>query len=144
MLCKYLQTLQKRVGCSLKQAYSKGKLVSSRIQAAYQFSVTEICLFGLKRVSRSLLKQNSSCGNRQHHSGVIYKQGRRQEVGLTVCSAALDLVCQETSDSKPDTFQGRLNETANKLSKVGQTIQTVVSPSRGLLVNFSAGGTSLK
>ena len=33
-----------------------------------------------KRVPRPLLRQDSSCNNRQHDSGVIHKQGRRHEV----------------------------------------------------------------
>ena len=44
----------------------------------------------------------------------------------------LELVCQETSDSKARHFPGWLNVVADKLSRLGQTIQTVVSPSRGL------------
>ena len=44
----------------------------------------------------------------------------------------LDLVYQETSDSKARHIPGRPNVVADKLSRLGQTIQTVVSPSRGL------------
>ena len=31
------------------------------------------------------LKQDSTCSNRQHHSSVVHKQGRRHEVGPTLC-----------------------------------------------------------
>ena len=34
-----------------------------------------------KRVPRPLHRQDSSCSNRQYHSGIVYKQGRRYEVG---------------------------------------------------------------
>ena len=44
----------------------------------------------------------------------------------------LDLVYQETSDSKARHIPGRPNVVADKLSRLGQTIQTVVSPSRDL------------
>ena len=44
----------------------------------------------------------------------------------------LDLVYQETSDSKARHIPGRLNVVADKLPRLGQTIQRVVSPSRGL------------
>ena len=61
----------------------------------------------LKEFPRPLLKQDSTCSNRQHHGSAIHKQGRRHEVGPTLCSTMenLDLVYQETSDSRPDTFQ---------------------------------------
>ena len=52
----------------------------------------------------------------------------------------LDLVYQETSDSKARHIPGRPNVVADKLSRLGQTIQTVVSPSRGLPL-YAAGGT---
>ena len=52
----------------------------------------------------------------------------------------LDLVCQETSDSKARHIPGRPNVVADKLPRLGQTIQTVVSPSRGLPL-YAAGGT---
>ena len=39
---------------------------------------------------------------------------------------------QETSDSKARHIPGRLNVMADKLPRLGQTIQRVVSPSRGL------------
>ena len=48
----------------------------------------------------------------------------------------LDLVYQETSDSKARHVPGRLSVVADKLSRLGQTIQTVVSPSRGLPLNM--------
>ena len=73
-----------------------------------------------------MLQQDSTCSNRQHHSSVIHKQGRRQEVGPTLCPTMenLDLVYQETSDSKARHIPGRLNVVADKLSRLGQTIPT--------------------
>ena len=50
---------------------------------------------------------------------------------------------QETSDSKARHIPGRPNVVADKLSRLGQTIQTVVSPSRGLSL-YAAGGTGPK
>ena len=98
---------KRRVGRSLKRAHCKRNLVPSRKQAAYKLSGTKSSLFSLKRVSGPLPRQDSSGSNRQHHSGVIHKQGRRHEVRSTLCPAVenLDLVYQETSDSKLDTFQ---------------------------------------
>ena len=114
----------RRVGCSLRRAHCKRNLVPSGKQAAYKLSRTKKSLSGFKRVPRPFLKQDSS--NRQHHSSVIHKQGRRHEVGSTLCPTMenLDLVYQETSDSKARHFPGRLNVVADKLSRLGQTIQT--------------------
>ena len=52
----------------------------------------------------------------------------------------IDLVYQETSDSKARHIPGQPNVVADKLSRLGQTIQTVVSPFRGLPL-YAAGGT---
>ena len=41
-------------------------------QAAYKLSGTKSDLFGPERVPRPLLRQYSSCSNRQHHSGVLH------------------------------------------------------------------------
>ena len=49
-----------------------------------------------------MYRKDSSRGNRQHHSGGIYKQGRRHEVRPSLCPTVenLDLVFPETSDAK--------------------------------------------
>ena len=127
------------MGCSLKQAHCKKNLVPSRKQAAYKLFETKSSLFSLKRVPRPLFRQYSSCSNRPHHSGVIHKQGRRHEIGSTLCPTMenLDLVFQETSDSQ-SLIHFRLAECGSK-----QAIQArpdhsdrVVSPSRGLPDNM--------
>ena len=80
-------------------------------------------------------RQDSSCSNRQYHSGIVYKQGRRYEVGSALRPSVenLDLVYQESSDSQSPTYP-RLPKRGS-----GQAIQArpdhpnrVVSPSRGL------------
>ena len=118
--------INRSVGRSLRRAQCKRNLVPSGRQAAYKLSGTKSSLSGFKRVPRPLLKQDSACSNRQHHSSVIHKQGRRHEVEPTLCPTMenLDLVYQETSDSKVRHIPGRLNVVADKLSRVGQTIQT--------------------
>ena len=127
--------IKKRMAHFIKQTYSKGKLVPSRKQAAYQFPGTENSLLCPKRVPRPLLRQDSSCSIRQHHSGVMHKQGRRYEVGLTVCPSVEnpDLVCQEIGDSQSLTH----SRPADSDSR--QTIQArldhpnrVIYPSRDL------------
>ena len=135
----FYRCIKRRVGRSLKRAHCKRNLVPSRKQVAYKLFRTKSSLSSLKRVSRPLLRQGSPCSNRQHHSGVIHKQGRRHEVGPTLCPTVenLDLVFQETSDSKSLTHS-RLAECGSR-----QAIQTrpdhpnrVVSPSRGLPDNM--------
>ena len=93
-------------GGSLKRAYSKGILVPSRKQAAYKLPRTESSLSGPEGVLRPLLRQDCSCSNRKHHSGVIHKQGRRHEVRVTVCPSVenTDLVFQKTGDSQSLTY----------------------------------------
>ena len=51
------------------------------------------------------LCSDNSCSNRQHHSGCLHKQGRRHQVGPTVCPSVEnpDLVFQETGDSQGPT-----------------------------------------
>ena len=127
--------IKRRVGRSLKRAHCKRNLVPSRKQAAYQSSRTQGSVLSLKRVPRPLHKEDSSCSNRQYHSGIVYKQGRRHEVGsaLRPFVENLDLVYQESSDSQSPTYP-RLPERGSR-----QAIQArpdhpngVVSPSRGL------------
>ena len=97
--------IKRRVGRSLKRVHCKRDLVGARKQTAHKLSRTQSGLPGPQRVSKPLCKQNGSGGNRQHYSGSLYKQGRRHEVGPTVCPTMenLDLVLPETSDSKSPT-----------------------------------------
>ena len=127
--------IKRRVGRSFKRAYGKRNLVPSRKQAAYQSPGTQGSVLSLKRVPRPLHRQDSSCSNRQYHSGIVYKQGRRYEVGSALRPSVenLDLVYQEPSDSQSLTYP-RLPKHGS-----GQAIQArpdhpnrVISPSRGL------------
>ena len=69
--------IKRRVGCSLKRTHCKRHLVPSGKQTAYQLPRTQGSFSSLKRVPRPLHTQDSTRSNRQHHSGVIHKQGRR-------------------------------------------------------------------
>ena len=108
-------------------------------QAAYKLTGTKSGIFDPKTVPRPLLRQDSSCSNQQHHSGVLHKQGRRYEIGSTLCPTVehLDLVFQETSHS--------ISPTHSRLAECGSTLaiqarpdhpERVVSPSRGLPDNM--------
>ena len=127
--------IKRRVGRSLKRAHCKGNLVPTRKQAAYKLPRTQSSFLSIKRVPRPLHKQDSSCSNRQYHSGSIYKQGRRYEIGSALRPSVEDLglVYQKSSNPQSPTYP--------RPSKCGsgQAIQTrpdhpdrVVSSSRGL------------
>ena len=80
----------------------------------------------LKRITGPLCRQDSSCSNRQHHSGVIHKQGRRHEVGPTLCLlwSILTWCTRKQVTLKARHITGQLNVVEDKLSRLGQTIQT--------------------
>ena len=103
--------IKRRVGRSLRRAHSKRNLVSSRKQAAYKLPRTQSSFSSFKRVPRPVLRHDSTYSNRQHHGGVIHKQERRHEVRPTLC-ATMGII------------PGWLNVVADKLSRLGQTIQT--------------------
>ena len=139
MICKFYRFIKSRVGCSLKQTHCRRHLVPTGKQVAYQLPRTEGSLSSLTRVPRPLHTQDSTCRDRQHHSGVIHKQGRRHEVGHTLCFTMenLDLVRQKSSNSKSLTHS-RPAECGHR-----QAIQArpdhpnrVVSPSGGLPSNM--------
>ena len=100
--------IKRRMGCSLKRTHCKGFLVPTRKQAAHKLSGTKGSLSIPKRVPRPLYRPDRLGSNGQPHSGVLHKQGRRHEVGPTLCPAVenLDLVYQKkASNSKPNTSQ---------------------------------------
>ena len=122
----FYRRIKRRVGCSRKRIHCKRVLVGSGKQPAHKLSGTQGCVSGLKRVPKSLRRQDSSDSNRQYYSGRLHKQGRRDEVGPALCPTLenLDLVFPATSNSKARHIPGRLNVIADKLSRLGQTIQT--------------------
>ena len=122
----FYRRIKRRVGHSLKRAHCKGVLVSARKQAAYKLSGTESSLPSLKRVPRSLYRQDSSCSNRQYNSGSLHKQGGRHEVGPAVCIAVenLDLVFPQTSNAKSPTHPRPSKCDSGQTIQAGSTIQT--------------------
>ena len=109
--------IKRRVGRSLKQTHCQRGLVTARKQTACKLSGTESSLSRFERVPRPLYSQNSTCSNRQHHSGVLHKRGRGHEIGPSVCPTVedFDLVHQETSNSQRGLVTAR-KQTACKLS----------------------------
>ena len=134
-IANFERCIKRRVGRSLKRAHGQSFLVTTRKQAAHKLSRVKGSLSGSKRVPRPLREQDSSCSNRQHYSSVIYKQGRRHEVGPTLCPAVenLDLVYPETSDSQSPTHP-RPVECGSRQAIPARPDHSdrVVSPSRGL------------
>ena len=73
--------IKRRVGCSLKRAHCKGRLVPSRKQTAHKLSGTKSAPSGHKRVSGPLFKQHSPHSYRQHNSGCLHKQRGGMKLG---------------------------------------------------------------
>ena len=101
----FYRRIKRRVGRSLKRVHCKRILVGAGKQAAHKLSGTQSGFSSLKRVPKSLCRQDSSSSNRQYYSGSLHKQGRRHEVGPSMCPTVenLDLVFPATSDSKSPT-----------------------------------------
>ena len=123
----YYRCIKRRVGRSLKRAHFKGNLVTSRKQVAYKPFGTKGLLSGPKRVPRPMFKQCSPGGHRQHNSGCLYQQGRGEKVGGPLCALLWRILTWCTRRQvtlKVRHIPGRLNVIADKLSRLGQTIQT--------------------
>ena len=131
-------------GAHLNERTARGSW--SPPESRLHINYLELKELSFERVPRPLYRQDSTCGNRQHYSGVIHKQGRRHEVRPTLCSTMenLGLVYQEASDFQSLTHS-RLAERGGR-----QAVQTrpdfsdrVVSPPRSSK-QYAADGTSLK
>ena len=126
--------IKRRVGRSLKRIHCQRDLVTARKQVAYKLFRTQGSVSCLKRVSKPLCKQDSTCGNRQHYSDVVYKQGRRHEVGHTLCPTMenLDLVYQTSSNSKSPTYPRAAQCGSRQAIQTGPDHSNrMVPPSRG-------------
>ena len=133
----FYRRIKRSMGRSLKRTHCKRVLVTARKQAAYQLSGTK-SFSSSERVPRPLYKQDSTCGNQQHYSSGIHKQGRRHEVGPTLCPIVedLDLVHQETSNFHSPTHP-RPAECGSKAIQTGPDHPNrVAPPSRGLQNNM--------
>ena len=131
--------IKRKVGRSLEWAHCKRNLVLPRKQAPYKLSGTQSSLSSLKRVSRFLCRQNSSCSNRQHHSGVMHQHGGRHEGGPTLCPTVenLDLVYQKTSNSLSLTHPRPAKRGSRRAIQARPDYSNrVVSPSRGFSNNM--------
>ena len=137
MICIFYRFIKSRVGRSLKRTHCRRHLVPSGKQVAYQLPRTQGSLSSLTRVPRPLHAQDSTYRDRQHHSGVIHKQGRRHEVGPTLCFTMenLYLVRQKSSNSKSPTHSKSVECGRRQAIQVGGP-NRVVSPSGSLPSNM--------
>ena len=113
-------------------------MVPTRKQTAYKLSGTKSSIFSSKRVPRPLHRPDSLGGNRQH-SGVIYKQGGRHEVGPTLCPSVedLDLVFWKTSDPQSSTHtRPAKRDSRQAIQARPDHSDRVVSPSRAIRGNM--------
>ena len=86
-----------------------------------------------------MLRQDSTCSNGKYHSGVIHKQGRRHDVGPTLCPTMenLDLMYQKSSNSQSPTHSRPAERGSRQAIQTGPDHPNrVVSPSRGLPNNI--------
>ena len=112
-------------GAHLNEHTCKGNLVPSKKQVAYKPLGTEGGLSGPKRVPRPLFKQHSSGGHRQHNGGCLYQQGRGLK-SRSLCSLLwriLSWCTRKQVTLKAHHIPGWLNVIADKLSRLGHTIQ---------------------
>ena len=116
--------IKRRVGHSLKERTARGtwSLPESKLHINH---ITKGSLSGSKRVPRPLFKQHSPGGHRQHNSGCLYQQGRGDEVGLSALLWRILSWCTRKQVTlRARHIPGRLNVIGDKLSRLGQTIQT--------------------
>ena len=118
--------IKRRVGRSLRRAHCKGNLVPSRKQVAHKPSRAESSVSSSKRVSNPLLQQDSTDSYRQHNSGCLYQQRGGMKSG-SLCALLwriLSWCTRQQVTLRARHIPGRLNVIADKLSRLGQTIQT--------------------
>ena len=131
----FYRRIKRRVGRSLKRVHYKGVLVDTGKQAAHKSSRTKSSFPSFERVPRSLCRKNSSSSNRQYYSSSLHKQGRRNEVGPTVCPTVenLDLVLPATSNSQSSTHSRPLKCDSRQTVQAGSNHPDRVVPPSGSL-----------
>ena len=77
--------IKRRVGRSLKRVYCQRNLVPTGKQIARKLLGAKSSLSGSKGVPKIMHRQNGAGCNRQYHCSSLYQQGRRHEVGPTLC-----------------------------------------------------------
>ena len=118
--------IKRRVGRSLRRAHCKGTVVPTREQVTHKPLGAEISISSSKRLSNPSLQQDSVGSYRQHNSGCLYQQRRGDESG-SLCALLwriLSWCTRQQVTLRARHIPSRLNVIADKLSRLGQTIQT--------------------
>ena len=126
--------IKRRMGRSLKRVHCQRNLVTTGKQTAYKLLRTKSSPSGSKRVPRNMHGKNGSGSNRQHYSSSLHQQGRRHEVGPTLCPTLenLDLVLREASDSEGPTHSRPPKCSGRQTVQIGTDYsERMVPPSRG-------------
>ena len=123
----FYRRIKRRVGRSLRRAHCKGNLVPSREQTAHKPLRAKSSVSSSKRVSNPLLQQDSADSYRQHNSGCLYQQRVGGMKSGSLCALLwriLSWCTRQQVTLRARHIPGRLNMIADKLSRLGQTIQT--------------------
>ena len=118
--------IKRRVGRSLRRAHCKGTVVPTREQVTRKPLGAESSFSSSKRVSNPSLQQDSVGSYRQHNSGCLYQQRGGMKSG-SLCALLwriLSWCTRQQVTLRARHIPGRLNVIADKLSRLGQTIQT--------------------
>ena len=119
--------IKRRVGRSLRRAHCKGTLVPTREQVTHKPLGAESSISSSKRVSDPSLQQDSVGSYRQHNIGCLYinKEGGMKSGSLCALLWRIRSWCtRQQVTLRARHIPGRLNVIADKLSRLGQTIQT--------------------
>ena len=102
--------IKRRVGRSLKRVHCQRNLVPTGKQIAHKLLGTKSSLSGSKRVPKAMHRQDGAGCDRQYHRSGLYQQGRRHEVGPTLCPTLEnpDLVHREAGDPEGATHSRSL------------------------------------
>ena len=114
------------VGRSLRRTHCKGTVVPTREQVTHKPLGAESSISSSKRVSNPSLQQDSVGSYRQHNSGCLYQQRGGMKSG-SLCALLwriLSWCTRQQVTLRARHIPGRLNVIADKLSRLGQTIQT--------------------
>ena len=116
--------IKRRLERSLKRTHSQRYLVTARKQTAYKLFGTQGSVSRPKRVPKLLCKPDGTCGNRQHYSNVVHKEGSMKSGSLCALLWRILTWCTRHQVTlRARHILGRLNVVADKLSRLGQTIQ---------------------
>ena len=126
--------IKRRVGRLLRRAHCKGTVVPTREQIAHKPLGAESSISSSKRVSNPRLQQDSVESYRQHNSGSL----------CALLSRILSWYTRQQVTIWARHIPGWLNVIADKLSRLGQTIQQSGHFTQKSFKAYAPGGTNPK